>query len=1773
MSTPAGIRSVLSGIVAVTLVASGLVVATAAPAAAAASLALTKDGPGRILVGSSGAFTLMVRNTGDAPAYNVSFRDVLPAGVSYKTGSVTPASAGAPTIVANRPSTGQTTLIWSNTFDLNPNGETTLAYEVSTNATTLPVGATFTNTAGTYWSTDPRTVPAFNSATGAFVPASGVVAVEGVTETTSVTAVIIEKSEPSPEHELVRGIHGNNGTTYTLKVTNNGRNPTTGVTVTDYLPATLEFLQCGGVDNTAGGFVEYTGALALTATTAPSGNCPAPTSVETVNEDPPGAAPAGIYTKVTWAVPDLAPNAAYVINYRAGVPLQQNTMVFAQRPAGTPVLTPSPTCTGTVCPQAANLDNNTGASTVETEGPQTNYVGVAGTYQGEYIPPLGGTCAAPANPTPPCPAPVAVSDSTELTVTVEDLAMQKSVSPSTFTIGGTATYTVNLQTSEYRRSADITAVDTLPDGLRFVAGSTTGAASLTSAVGNGPTTLTFAVNDIAADATASFSFQATMQDAYNTTNLPTVAGDSYKNTITLTGKTYPIPNEGVAPPDPVAGIETAASDASDATLTSGGQTIDKTIGQNRAITDCTSNTYGNAPPTFWLADTVCFQLRVTFNAGNNTKNPFVTDFLPAELTYIPGTWTVVSPTNTVTNVTLVPDSTSQVLTWSMGETLGGNRFVDQGQVFLVQFAARVNSYAVGSAPDVTGNLMKFGSANTANEAVTLRDQLDLNLAASQIAIDKSIYQINRLPSPPNARGALDDAVVMAGDVVTWRVDLRNSAANGSPPIRNVVVTDTLPTGITCADVSVAPSNPDPSPPAWTCTSGVITWDPYAGPIAANSWASYPLLVDMTMPATTPVNTTYTNRARATSYQVQANTGDWTTITSNVSNTSVVRTRNVAVAKWATTSFAGTNNDVPTQATVGETVTYTVDMTVPGKTTLRAASLTDTLPTGLMFVSSTATYAPDAGSPVFGALPSGVTKSGDTTVSFGTSYSNTLSTDNVVRLTITAVVLGGTYTHGQVLSNTATAAGTGFTVTSSPVTTTLVIPNPVLAKSNNRPASGGSVQPGQDITFTLTATNPQGSPANPPRPALYEASIVDTIPTGLIVTAYPTPACVLSGNSPTTGGGTLTCTVGTVEPGATVTTSYTGQIAPQSTGSLEYTNTATLTGYSLPDSEQVDPAKKGRYTSTSTSSVRTDNGSLVKTVSPASVPIGAKTTFTVTATIPKDLAYTNAAIVDTLPTGLEYVDTTSVTCAPDGGGADCADTFTPTLTSNATAGGATVTWPLGVVASAAFARKVTVVFTAKVTNADTNVGRNGTPLTNSVVFTSDGGPSDPATADVTVLEPRLTITKSVSNPAPTPGAPYTYTVTGTNASGALVGTAYSVTITDTVPAGVIIDTTSLGVGGSCSDCDQVDGGGTITWGSVDPIPAGGSTTRTYTAKLKSSLVPQSPQVNYLNTARVPSYTSCDAVDNPACVDDGHIYPQVSAIATVTPGTPSADLAIVKTPSGQTTAGSEWSFTMRVSNLGPSDAAGPIVVTDTMQDGMTYVSNGLGWICVPAGQAVTCTLQPEAPAAGLAAGGDATDLVFVVRVASTPDFYDYANTGVVSSATVDPNPGNNSSTATVAVRPVPIPPPPDPDPEKPVDPPVVVPPVVDPPDPERPKPAVTPLPIKQKPTMPIKPPTTIEPGDPTVLIAGTITTNAGQKIRVDVSCRPLRLSIDKVALTFDGRWVPMGQVSYCRVKATKKGKVIVTVTYPGQVLVKVTYSAPKSPGYTAYKMVKRYVVTPR
>lgn len=118
-------------------------------------------------------------------------------------------------------------------------------------------------------------------------------------------------------------------------------------------------------------------------------------------------------------------------------------------------------------------------------------------------------------------------------------------------------------------------------------------------------------------------------------------------------------------------------------------------------------------------------------------------------------------------------------------------------------------------------------------------------------------------------------------------------------------------------------------------------------------------------------------------------------------------------------------------------------------------------------------------------------------------------------------------------------------------------------------------------------------------------------------------------------------------------------------------------------------------------------------------------------------------------------------------------------------------------------------------------------------------------------------------------------------------------------------------------------------------------------------------------------------------------------------PSADMSVVKSHAGDFTVGTQGTYSLAVSNAGPSDAAGPVTVTDTLPNGLTYVSGtGTGWSCGAAAQTVTCTRG-----AGMTAGSSST-IALTVAVGG-PAVPSVTNTASVSSSTHDPTPGNNSS----------------------------------------------------------------------------------------------------------------------------------------------------------------------
>ncbi|HEX3757115.1 MAG TPA: choice-of-anchor tandem repeat GloVer-containing protein [Kofleriaceae bacterium] len=122
-------------------------------------------------------------------------------------------------------------------------------------------------------------------------------------------------------------------------------------------------------------------------------------------------------------------------------------------------------------------------------------------------------------------------------------------------------------------------------------------------------------------------------------------------------------------------------------------------------------------------------------------------------------------------------------------------------------------------------------------------------------------------------------------------------------------------------------------------------------------------------------------------------------------------------------------------------------------------------------------------------------------------------------------------------------------------------------------------------------------------------------------------------------------------------------------------------------------------------------------------------------------------------------------------------------------------------------------------------------------------------------------------------------------------------------------------------------------------------------------------------------------------------------------PPADVAIsIASSSEPAIAAGTLSYAITVTDTGPGDAAG-LVVLDRLPDGMAYVSaSGVGWMCSAAGQDVTCL----DPALAVSASSQLTLVVTAPAAGGA-----IANTVVVSAATPDTVPANNIATATTTV----------------------------------------------------------------------------------------------------------------------------------------------------------------
>ncbi|MEA3066558.1 MAG: hypothetical protein QOJ27_3019, partial [Sphingomonadales bacterium] len=1421
-------------------------------------------------------------------------------------------------------------------------------------------------------------------------------------------------------------------TVYTLTVKNNHVGPTGELEVEDLLPAGLEFLGCGTVDNTTdtktnlGSTEEYAGSGPIDPGHAPA----APACVEhqpyfvgTVL-NPPGH-PAGVYTQVKWKnLPELAASQEFQIQYVAAIPILQNatTWLDGNEP------------TAESLGQVANLDNNTGPETVDEEA-LTNYAEVHGKYEE-----------------------VAVKDTDEMTRTAEDLAIQKSVTPTKIEEGAESTWTLNLEASEYRFVNGVQIEDTLPNGLCPVGkkgyekpeGTAVEKTAECEAAGGieptyeiegvpgGPQAAEYssikylpngtfkihwdessfgALAQLAPSEHLILTFPTKTRTFYQENyedSTPILTGDSWTNHVETEGDDF----ARCAPNDPLCTKSqpkifteeaegTPDSDVSEASQEAGGVEINKTVRENEGLVpeNCSGKYVEgtSAPfPLYRPGDEICWTLRVKFAAKLFAGEPVVTDFIPTDEEFVPGSAIKAEPPEGENTLEATFDEAAALkgepLQWTLGAA------VESGtQIFEWRFKTKVKKESQTRPEEITGNLMKFVYSNTIGETFPLRDRAEVQRQEPELSLEKAITEVGgkMIPKPP--KGGKSTATANGGEIVKYELDLENA---GNLDAEEAEVWDELPTGIECTDVTLPAQT---APQAATCAEGIIKWTGVSIPQGPPTALTYQVKV----PDDIAPDHVFVNHTGVTHYKSQTNTTPEKfeyipaenidkTITEAQSNTgplldeAELKTTGATLEKKATTETTQPGNST-SQATIGEVIDYEVTAKIPANSKVYGTPvIKDVLPANLELIGGTLAAKVDGETlPAQGLTLEPLANGGE--VQFNGAYPAAPgATEHVVVMTFKARVLNiAANERGQTITNSASfefedieEAGPKVIEKSAP--TTVVEPD-IEVKKNLLPSGRSSiVSPGEVVEYEALVRNLSGANVS----TANETTVTDIVPAGMKV-ADP--------GTGTAAGNTITWHIPTLAPGAGESLFYKLEVIKPAAAASSFTNRVEATTQSLPEGKggtpsQIRTAASGvpGYKDEDANTVKLIGATVSKEVTPTEGTIGSSLTYTLHMNLLPEIKYFNTTMVDQLPQGITFDGLIGTPECKIGVTSCGVGTELPQNEASRLRG-----WYFGNFEAGA-ARVLTVKFKAHV-NPEATEGELTNAMAGSYNETEKGEPTTlpvpgsksptfneetkVANAGAKVLEPELELTKAVSGgvgpggKTAVPGKTLEYTLTVKNAG---TWDAYDFNVEDNPPANL----TGFELGTVEGGTATVVSTNPPVWHVDGPLARnGGKMTFHYKAKLvESEHLKTGDKVE--NLAEVPLFFGLP----PGQREPGQFreYPGPEAEQELAVELP--QITIDKTSGNPGEAENEeadvgvgFPWKLVVKNTAASAGAKNATVVDTLPEGWTYLPGS----ATVDGTAVEPTVGAGKPqtltwtVASLAAGGEAKILFQAIPSQGTTD----------------------------------------------------------------------------------------------------------------------------------------------------------------------------------------------
>jgi uncharacterized repeat protein (TIGR01451 family) len=639
---------------------------------------------------------------------------------------------------------------------------------------------------------------------------------------------------------------------------------------------------------------------------------------------------------------------------------------------------------------------------------------------------------------------------------------------------------------------------------------------------------------------------------------------------------------------------------------------------------------------------------------------------------------------------------------------------------------------------------------------------------------------------------------------------------------------------------------------------------------------------------------------------------------------------------------------PTQAAAGSNVPYDITVVNNGPLVASTVVLTDVVPDGMTFVSAT-----QQNGPAFNCTELPAAGSGGTIRCEASNF----AVGQPVTFTFVFNIPAGT-PGGTQFTNIATVSGQtpdAFTENNSAAAGTAVPAPPVhdVGVQKGGPSIAG---PDTNVVYTLVVSHASTAPSDP-------VTFTDTLPGTMTFVSITQTGAPFACTTPATGaGGTITCTSASMPANASTTFTLTGHIPAGTASGTQFVNTAVVA--------TANDQNEENNTATTTTAVSNANVAVTKN-GPATGVSGANLTYAINLTNGGPDVARDVDLTDVIPAGTTFVSfTRTAGVAPFCATPPVGGTGTIVCTYDMIPNGG----------SSAFTLVVRVGNTTSVTNTAT--------ATTTGTFDPDTSNNSQTTTAAITFSSDLSVTKTAPATA-TAGTNVTYTISAANGG---PSDASNVSVADELPA----NTTFVSVtqnSGPTFNCTTpaVGANGTVTC-TIATFAAGSAASFTVVARIAPSAAAGSVLTNRATIATT--------TPDPAPANNTATAP--TAVTT------SADLAVTKTGPASANAGANITYTIGVTNNGPSDAVN-VSLTDATPAGTTFVS-----LTQTAGPTFTCTPPAGSPPAfnctiaTFASGATAT-FTYVVNVSSaTPNGRVITNTAAVSSPTSDPAGANNTAT---------------------------------------------------------------------------------------------------------------------------------------------------------------------